>query len=399
MTERQNPGKHEFILNLALSNSPSSQHVSHKQIAEMLNISRTTVSNVLSGRADLPYSEETRQRVLAAAGEVGYQPHRASVALRKGKSNLIGVIYFGGRSGRLSTSLLLPQAINRYGYDYLVIDFHCLAHEGVKRMVSEMIQSRVEGVIISHMQGAFRKEHLDMLRQTRIPILTIYGSDRLRLPLFCDNPADVFEALTRHLLSVGHRDLLLVVVDNGSRTPRERIEGFSRALEGVGTVEITDAETYLGRQRQSRPRGSGEPRGTVVCLENSPSTLEPSFQFGLKLFAQENLPHALLASNDLAAHGYFHAAAAKGVRIPEDIAVTGFDNITQSAYPLFNLTTAQTDVEYACDRAVQAMVRYLKGEAPDIQGERFASQLILRGSCGRTVSGEEPVIVDVPLRQ
>ncbi len=374
-----------------------SKRVSQKDIALKLGLSRATVANILSGNLRLAYSAETRERVLSAAREMGYQVDRASRTIRSGRSNLIGIIHFGGAfQGSGSLAVALPQAINAEGYDSLVIDLRW--HGGdVERVLREVIQSRVEGVIISHGIESFRREHVEVLERAGIPCVSLYGDDRLGIPLFCDNAASSYCALTDHLLHLGHRHLLLLISTTVSRWNRERIEGFRAAIQPVGTIALHSETTFF--QNGSLPLKEGFSASIVEIdiKRHGYDAMLAGFHFGERLFSHGAWPGVILCANDDAAFGLINAAVKHRLSIPQDGAVTGFDDRKLARYPVFDLTTVGTDVAEASRATVGALAAFLREESPTISGQIFDSWLVLRRSCGRSDTDTEPErIVPIP---
>ncbi|MEO6846002.1 MAG: LacI family DNA-binding transcriptional regulator [Chthoniobacterales bacterium] len=95
--------------------------ISQKKLAESLGMPKSTVANILNGTPH--YKKETRERVFEAVKKFGYQPNRASRALKRGRSNLIGLIYFSSiYEVSRKAARHLPEIVNDFGFDYLVVD-------------------------------------------------------------------------------------------------------------------------------------------------------------------------------------------------------------------------------------------------------------------------------------
>lgn len=373
---------------------PASRETSQKDIAEKLGLSRATVANILSPTSGkLPYSAETRARVLRTAKEMGYQVNRASRAIRTGRSNLLGIIHFG------TLPVALPQAVNAEGYDSLVVDLRW--HGGdVERTLGEMIRARVEGVIICLSIESFTTEHIAILERAGIPCVTLYGDDRLGIPLFADNAASTYCALAHHLMRIGHRRLLLLASKIDSRWKRERVEGFRAAIKPHGPVPAYSEQAFLKSGPSAPTEEKGGISAAIVELDlkrrGHDATLA-NFEFGKRLFALPDWRGAVLCFNDESAYGLHNAAFLSGRSVPQEIALTGFDDRKYSGYPIHDLTTISTDVAEASAAAVGALASFIKGESASITGQTFGSSLVLRGSCGRRKTGGEPEqIIPVP---
>lgn len=370
--------------------------ITQKKIAESLGIAPNTVSNILSGNPGYRYSQETRDRVTKAAQEAGYRGNRIARAIRRGRSNLIGIIHFGSSAEvARKTDQRLPRFINAAGYDYLAVDLNW--HGGsVDRVIDELVETRVEGVVISHMTQLFGPEYTEMLARVGIPSVVIYGNDRLNVPLICDDTRSSFFAMTRHLQSVGHRRLMLLVNNYRARPERQRMEGFQLAMRNFGPCEVFDDSTYFAKGR-SRAPGEG---GTILQVDLSKSGYNPTlgyYQAAKQILARREIPEAIICFNDMAAFGVFAAAFEAGLRVPVDLAITGSDNDLFGSFPFYGLTTLEKDLESTCESAIELLIGQMRKGKGKIETRIFPSQLILRQSCGRTISKDELAPAPIPI--
>lgn len=362
--------------------------LTHCKISEMLGLSQATVTNILNQKPGLRYSEETRKRVLELAAKLGYQPNRNWQAVRRGRSNLIGIITVEMQQEvvRYTTSQL-PLLINTAGYDYMVVDLQW--HGGnVERVIQELIRARVEGVLVVFMSDSFRKEYVDTLHNAGIPMVAVHGNDQFGIPVIWSDIRSASTALTRHLYDLGHRTVVMVAGTSvESRPVRERIEGFQAATREHGEFfQISEADfpafwSTLPRQR-NRSR-----HGIVVTLDfkkygyNSTDAL---YAFSSQLFCLKRLPDALMCNNDAGAFGVFAAAQEHGIRIPRQMALTGFDNDAFGALPAFSLTTVHHNMDAACSKAVETLLDRISGKET-LHNFTLPAELVIRRSCGAGV--------------
>ncbi len=369
--------------------------ITQKNIAEHLGIALKTVSNILSGKTGYRYSEKTRQRVLSAAEELGYRANRISRAVRTGRSNLIGVINFSP-SAEVSRAAeaVLSRCINAEGFDYLSIDINW--HGGdIERVVDEVIQLRAEGVIISHMSAAFDARYTAMLEKVGIPVVGIYGDDKLNIPVVADDARSGFYALTRHLQQVGHQRLLLLVNNYDSRPMRHRVAGFELAMAGFGPCRNFSEKAFFERGRKSCP-WAGEASGLILRADITRASYNPTlmgYETTKRLLRMKALPQAIVCSNDLTAFGVYTAIFEEGARVPKDIALTGCDNDLYGSFPLYGLTTLKKDLETTCAQTVELLVSKLRKQPVANETRLVASQQVLRTSCGRS-GAEECASID-----
>ncbi len=353
-------------------------------IAELCGVSRATVGAILAGdeRSAL-FHEATRRKVLETAAALHYRPHRGAQMMRARRSRLVAVIAFGAsyEVGRRAAAAL-PPALTAQGYDFRVFDcqWHGRYLEGV---LHEIIQHRFAGVILVGLPHAmFTPEHAAFLQENRVPVVALEG-DQLGSEISASegDSAIAFRQLVEHLFALGHRELFLLVSgSDDSRAFRERIAGFTQGLEAHGAIkeEWREADFF---QRWPWP-AAPERRGSVVILEKEGDVTRQSYRFAQRLFASGRLPDAILSSNDSRAFGLFHAARETGLSIPGDLAITGYDDDAQGAYPAYGLTTARQEIELECAAAVELLLQQIANPQAPPQRRRFAPRLVIRTSCG-----------------
>ncbi len=364
-----------------------------KSVAEASGISRSSVGEILSGgAASGKYSEETRQRVMTAATTLGYIPNRAAQTMRKRRSNLIGLVHFGaGIEVAEKTNLSLSRHLNASGYDCLSADMNWNGGS-VERTLAELLQTRVEGVLISQIQDVITDAHIEAIRRVGIPVVSVFGELRANASLIYSNIIRSLELLTRHLLDVGHQRILQLAPDNicldgdRSRNASHRVLGFRSGFSERGDYEIVTEEEFFRTWPQE---DCGGVKGTTVKQDARlyEQVDQPVYQFCKRLFASGKLPDALVCPNDMYAMEVFAAAAEFGIRIPADMAVTGFDNDRVGAFPAYGITTVEQDIEGACSVAVKTLFENIQNPRHKTKNILFDCKLILRTSCGRMEPG------------
>lgn len=335
-----------------------------RTIAETLGVSRVTVSHILSGREAHRYSAETRQKIEAAAREMGYRPNRAAQVMRKGRSNLIGIIHFGTAYHIASQAAhYLPQAINQLGFETFVVDlsWHGECH---KRVLEHLIDARVEGVIISHMVESFDRKEVEILTRAGIPAVTFAGKETLGIPALYADSASAFRDLVVHLEQQGHRNLLLLTNDYHSRPTLSRIAGFKEGLQRTAGSGVTGRLMQLPADRMN--------------FDVSAS----AYEYVRQLIRQNAVPDAILCTNDQWARGAFAAVLEAGLEVPRDVAITGFDNEPFGARAPYHLTTATPNVGKECEQAVAVLAKLMAGIPLSKQVFVSPCQLVIRQSCG-----------------
>ncbi|CAN5391724.1 LacI family DNA-binding transcriptional regulator [soil metagenome] len=359
-------------------------------IAEKAEVSRETVSHILGGKLAERYKMSTRTKVLEIAEQLNYRPHRGAQAMKSGRSNLIAIVHFGaGIEAAHKTNLALSRMVNEKGYDYLAMDMNWYGGS-VERTLAELIRARVEGVLVSHIQEVFQEEHVAELRAAGIPVVSVNGGYRSSIPLICDNVDKAFQDLTRHLLNLGHRRILQLVASFShlslelARTNNHRLTGFRTAIEKRGRWLSFTEDEFFGNWSKLYAESSQEILGITVQQEARlyERVDKPVYRFCSHLFPQGALPDAIVCTNDMYAMEVIAAGLEHSVRVPENIAVVGYDNDRIGEFPAFGITTAEQDIEGICAAAVDVLMGHIKQPSEDTSTSMFDSRIIIRSSCG-----------------
>ncbi len=325
-------------------------------VARQAGVSQTTVSLVLNN-AVIGIPPETRQRVLDVAQDLGYVPDRAARSLRTNKSYTIASIipditnpfYPALERG-------IQDQANAQGYDLIIYNTDGEPDKEQKALHSAL-QSRVDGIVVTlfhhgvHSLMPLIEQNIAIVRlepQYKAP--GAYPIDNLYL-----NNAAASQELVTHLIERGHRRIGLLA---GAVGPGEmRVEGYRQALAAhqidpderlIHRVAFTEEGGYAGMQR---------------------------------LLASSPRPSAVFAANDMMALGAMMAIHEAGLRVPEDVAVAGFDDIPAARLVNPPLTTVtQFQVEWG-RRAAELLLERINGLAPP-HGRTFAMpyQVIIRRS-------------------
>ncbi|MBE2204236.1 MAG: LacI family DNA-binding transcriptional regulator [Chthoniobacterales bacterium] len=364
-------------------------------IAEKAHVSRETVSHILGGRLSGRYREETRKRVIQIAEQLNYRPHRGAQAMKSGRSNLIAIVHFGaGIEAAHKTNLELARLVNERGYDYLAMDRNWYGGS-MERTLEEIIRARVEGVLVSHIQEVFEDEHIERLQRFGIPVVSVNGVHRRKVPLFANDAEKSVKALTRHLLDVGHRRIVQLIASleglDLERVPAVtgKVDGFRTAIEERGRWILTDEEKFFSG---GIPWAEGAPGGDVlgVTIQQNRDLYDrvdkPVYRFCDRLFPTGELPDAIVCMNDLYALEAIAAGLEHDVRVPRDLAVTGYDNDRMGEFPAFGLTTVEQDIEAICRAAMEALMTRIAHPEEPVADRFFESRIIIRSSSGKAKS-------------
>ena len=301
--------------------SPGS--VTLRDVAQGSGVSITTVSRILNGReSGVPIREETRNRVMSVAAELGYKPNLLARGLRGSRSSLLGVIA-RDIADPFHTQIL--RGINAVSQerDYRMFLGHVDYRPDVALTYGSMFErSHADGIIvIGDLEGG--DEALDVISQQHRYVLGVTDrTTRRQIPgVYGDSVAGTTLAM-EHLWGLGHR-AIICVSDNRTNDGRLRIALYEQFL---------------------RDRGAGD-RIKVFITDQEP---EPAFELGQRIFADfgRAAPTAIYATSDTTAIGLMQAAFQAGVAIPDRLSIVGFDDIDFAAFTIPPLTTvSQSGVE------------------------------------------------------
>lgn len=298
--------------------------VTLKDIAEKCGISTTTASRILNGREmGVPIREETRQRVLAVAAELGYKPNLMARALRGSKSSLLGVI---ARDISDPFHILVLRGINEAAAkrSYRLFLGHVNYQSEIAITYSSMFeQSHADGiVIIGDIEGD--EAALDVLMgQHHYVVGATDRIDRRKFPgVYIDNVLGTQLALD-HLWDLGHRNIICV--------------SYPHIEDGSLRADIY--------RRYMQEHGAGD----KVRVLLTPQDLEASCRLGREIFAgfsASEWPTAIFAASDSIAIGLLQAAFQAGVTVPKHVSIVGFDNLDITPFTVPPLTTvSQSGIE------------------------------------------------------
>ncbi|WP_169738913.1 LacI family DNA-binding transcriptional regulator [Jiangella gansuensis] len=330
------------------------RHASIIDVAALAGVSVTTVSHTLSQRR--PVSAATRERVLDAIAELGYQPNDLARSMRSQRTNTIALV-IPDITNPFYTSVArgLQDAIQADTYFGIVCNTD--ANPDLERKtVEQLVKRRVDGIVFS---GYYQhQEDIRPAVSVGIPVVLL-GSHRPKEGYDVVNGADHESGAeaTRYLIGRGHRRIGFITAPAGSGAPAVRVDGYRAALHEAGIPAEPD---LLLRAPVS---GDGGAQGMNALLDLP----EP--------------PDAVIATNDVVAIGAIGAAHARGLRIPDDIAVMGFDDIEAARLITPKLTTMANQSHQIGHAAGRLVLQRIAGEGPpDPQEVVFSAQLRRRES-------------------
>jgi LacI family transcriptional regulator len=333
--------------------APQRARSAARDVARLAGVSTATVSRVLNKAASV--DPATRQRVLDAATKLRYVPHGAARTLRSHRSKMVGAIVPSFDYALYArTTSALQQRLDERGYALVLAEHHYdLAIE--TRIAGQLIEHGVDAFVLvglDHEQGLF-----SLLEDYGRPYVLTWGVDALqRHPsVGFDNRAATMQ-VTRHLLELGHQRIgLLSAPLPGNDRARARGEGLRAALTERGLALDERHVAY------------------------APISLAAAEAAMATLLALPDRPTAIVATNDVFAVGAMLACRKAGIRIPEDLSITGVDNTDLGATQTPGLTSVATPITEIGRAAADQIVARLEGQ-PFEACQQYAVDLVVRGS-------------------
>ena len=330
--------------------------VTIKDVAQRAGVSTATVSRVLAGKTIV--SRELRERVLAAAEELEYQPSRVARSLRVQRSRIIGLI-ISDIQNPFFTSLVRAVEDIAYQNDYGV--FLCNSDEDVQkeRFYVELLHAeKVAGVVISATQEEENPSR--MLVDAGIPVVAV---DRRMRDLDVDtvviDNVGAAREIVSHLIADGHRRIGAVVGPSVTTTGRERLEGYVRALKEHGLR----VEPQLVRTGLPKSEFGYRSAGELLALSEPPS--------------------AIFTGNNLLTSGALRAVRERGLRIPSDIGLAAFDELDWMSLVQPGLTVVAQPTYELGQTAAELLLGRIEDRTLRARESVLEPTLVIRQSCAR----------------
>ncbi len=292
------------------------QKLTIQDIAELAGVSKATVSRVLNNKPTV--DPEIRAHVMKVVNQHGFVPSITATVLRGGRTQLLGVLAPPLTSPFVPEIMLgVAEVTDRTAYEVVLYTMH--PSHNHSEVLDRILAMKLSAGLLAIMPGGL-SGHLDSLSQQGVPIVTI--EDQIapsKTPwVGIDNVSSAYEA-TRYLLHLGYRRVGHIRGPAHFLCARDRYEGYCQALREAGLEP--DSELLW--------QGDFHIAGGQTCAHQIFS-LPP-----------DRRPEAIFAANDQTAFGLMEVAEQYGVRIPEDLALIGFDDMPMAAFARTGLTTVR----------------------------------------------------------
>jgi LacI family transcriptional regulator len=334
------------------------KRVTSFDVAKESGVSRTTVSFVLNNVSGISISEATRQRVLQVAKELNYHPDSTGRKLASGKSNTLGLVLRQSHEQVFADALLpqvlvgIEQAATAQGFQVLLKPLEPEDCDGYLHLVQE---NHVDGIILS----GPRLEETEVIRlhNEGLPVMMMGQLPGSNLPFIDIDAVHGSAMAVKHLIEHGHQRIGMIT--NASleySSAQQRRTGYENALKEAGI----DPDDNLVQA------GNYTPLSGFKAMEKL-----------LQIFPR---PTAVFIASDVVCLGAIRAIKRAGLRIPQDIAVVGFDDIPLADFYEPPLTTIHIPAYGLGWGAGDRLVRMVQGEALEQEGMLLESELVIRSS-------------------
>lgn len=340
------------------------RRVTSQQVAKRAGVSRTTVSFVLNDAPGSNISEETRQKVLQAAEELGYVPNAAARSLVSGRTLTIGLVV--SHAEHLQVDAFIPQLLYSLSHNSHLHGYRVLLEtvEDVSQpdAYMQLVRgNRIDGLIVLNIRSD--DSQLPDLIRRNFPVVLLGFREWPDLAsktysVHTDGNKAGMRA-TQHLISLGHTRVAHITFSPEIYyATQDRHMGYRQALEAAG-LKYNPALVKFGNYSAAS--------GCQAMKE---------------LLRRKPYPTALFAGNDTIALGAMAAIHERGLRIPEDIAVIGYDDIPTAPYMIPPLTTIRISAAEHGRVAVEMLSGLMEGKPPAQNHVCLQTPLIVRKSCG-----------------
>jgi len=330
-------------------------------VGRRAGVSRATVSYVLNSvkNGRVPISDETRQRVLDAIEELGYEPDARAQALRSGNTKTIALIIPDLRNPHFCEYATgIEEAARASGY-HMLLSSTILYDEYAVDLFKDLTRHKFDGLILTSsfiLESKEAQATLDQVRNRGLPIVELsenYGVDSVVAEYW-----DATKEVMSYLLSLRHRRIGMIYGVGGHELAEDRRQPYRASLDTAG-IPIDDD----------------------LIVECGP-TIEDGYRASKKLLELESRPTVIIAINDLLAIGALRAAADLGLQIPNDLSLVGYDDIPMANYLVPRLTTVTKNAYLLGTKAFEVLLARIQNPNLPRQLIRSPARLIIRESTG-----------------
>lgn len=327
--------------------------VTSMDVAKLAGVSQTSVSRVFNPDSSREVKEETKEKVLKAAKELGYRPNFIARSMVSGKTGIIGLVVgspVGPFNNKIITTLLTK--LQEEGKQCLIFTFE--SGQDLDIILQRVLQYQVDGIIIT--SAALSKDMANTCIENETPIILFnrYIPGLNASSVYCDN-IEAGRTVAKLFAESGFKKITHITYEKDSASATERKIGFYGMLRKYGVYNVQELSADF--------------------------TYESGFDTGMKLFKQPNIPEAIFCTSDLIAMGVMDAARYKfGLKIPQDISIVGFDDIEMASWKGYNLSTVCQPVDILVKNTIDVLKTLIEGNTMEPIFKMVKTNLVQRGT-------------------
>jgi LacI family repressor for deo operon, udp, cdd, tsx, nupC, and nupG len=325
-----------------------------KDIAKLARVSHSTVSRALQNSPLV--NAETAEKIRQIAREFGYRASAVARGLVTKRTQTIGLVVTTVADPFASEVVSgLEQAANDHGYAVFLAESNG-EPEREKKVVQSLAERRVDGIVVTSSRvGAL---YLPLLSEMMVPIVLVNNQHPGAFvhSVMIGN-LEGSKAAASHLVELGHRRIAYLGDQFGYQSDTERFAGYREALDKAGIPFLPELVVH----------GNGKPQEAIKAMD--------------KLLALAEPPTAVCCYNDMSALGAMRSIHLRGLMVPEDISVVGFDDLFLASYTQPPLTTVHQPMRRMGQLAMESLFKLMSGTESEIR-IRVDAELIVRESTG-----------------
>jgi len=326
-----------------------------KDVAKLAGVSPALVSLALNEK---PYvSKQAKERIYKAVRELGYRPNIVARSLKKKKTGILGLVLSDiANPFYPEIARGVEERAREYGFNLILCNTDADPFQE-KKAIDILLSRQIDGLIIT---SARSNANLNEYLRENCPIVLVNRDPFPGMFDFVgiDNISSAMKAVN-HLIKLGHKRIAFIEGEPASPASFGRYEGYKKAMEEAG---LPIRENYV---RIGYLRYEGGYRGMLSFLNLS------------------HPPTAIFCANDMMALGAIDACVDNEVKVPEDIAIVGFDDMWVASLKAVQLTTVHQPRYQMGVRAVDLMIEKIEGKRDKIKRVILPTKLIIRRTCGK----------------
>jgi LacI family transcriptional regulator len=336
-----------------------------ESLAKLIGVSRSTISRVINGSPNV--SPEVRAKVLKAIQTTGYQPNPAARSLASQRSWMIGLLLPRSVSS-FFTDPFFPQLTQGIAFscnsNNLTLSLFLVGNKEDEEKIYPRISRRglLDGLLVQ--AGQPEDKLIDHLLHSNLPAVLIGRPFEPSGVNYIDvDNISAAEKAIYHLIRLGYKRIATITGSQGSAVTNDRLEGYRKALRN-SQIPVDESLIAVGDFTEA----SG-----YIAMKN--------------LLAHK--PQAVFASSDIMAAGAIRAAYEAGLKVPDDLAVIGFDDIPVTTLSNIQLTTVRQPIQQLGTKAVELLINIIENGSKPARHVILDTELIIRDSCGAKRSESE----------